>query len=136
MLIFQADVVIRRGRPPEIGPYFGVFHWLAVTTLIMVLLGRVAARFQARGFFAYAHPVLMIASYWLLVGGAINEAFARLDWLQQLARAISPTATQLREYELLYWSHYVNNAVMLIALVMSQVGTRRFRRPAPGVVSA
>jgi uncharacterized membrane protein len=73
-------------RPFVAGPsVFGVFHWLAVITLCFVLLGRFAAARQNRAIWAYTHPIAMTLSYYILIGGAINEAFARLDALHALA---------------------------------------------------
>jgi uncharacterized membrane protein len=127
MFLFNVDVVVRPGQKPLIGPYFGVFHWLAVFTLLLVLLGRLSANRQKKAFFAYAHPVFMIVSYWIVVGGAINEAFTRVRWLHELALAVSPTAKTLVEYKLVVWCQYVNHAVSLVALVAAISGVRRWR---------
>jgi len=127
LFLYTVDVVIRPGQKPLIGPYFGVFHWLAMFTLLLVVLGRVSANRQ-KAFFAYGHPVFMILSYWLLVGGGINEAFARLGWLHDLALAISPGAKTIAEYKLALWFQNANHVVALIALVAAIAGVRRLRR--------
>lgn len=134
LFLFSVDVVVRRGEKPLIGPYFGVFHWLAMFTLLLVVLGRVTANRQDKAFSAYAHPIFMIVSYWLLVGGAINEAFGRLGWLQELALRISPTARTPFEYHLLHWFQYANHTVALVALVAAISGVRRWRRAASQLV--
>jgi uncharacterized membrane protein len=67
---------------------FGFFHWLAVAALVFVLAGFYAASRQARGFWAYLHPASMVLSYYVLVGGLINEAFARIVALHGLATTI------------------------------------------------
>lgn len=136
VFLYSVDVVIRPGQKPLIGPYFGVFHWLAMFTLLLVVLGYVSARWQRKAFFAYAHPVFMILTYWLLMGGAINEAFARIDWLRDLALAVSPGAKTLPEHKLILWSQMVNHAMALLALVVAIVSVRRLRRQARQVVSA
>jgi uncharacterized membrane protein len=128
LFMYSVDVVIRPGQKPLIGPYFGVFHWLAMFTLLLVVLGYVSAKRQGKAFFAYGHPVFMILSYWLLVGGGINEAFARIDWLQELALAVSPGAKTLPEYKLVLWFQLANHAFALIALVAAIAGVRRLRR--------
>jgi len=122
------DVLFRRGRPPEIGQGFGFFHWLAVLTLALVVLGRFAASRQRRAFFAYAHPVCMILSYWFLVGGAINEAFDRIDWVRRAALAVSPGARSIAGYKLLYIVYYINDAVILAALAIAAIQVWRYRR--------
>jgi uncharacterized membrane protein len=74
--------------PFRAGPnIFGFFHWLAVAALVFVLIGYYAARHQNRAFWAFVHPIAMTLSYYDLVGGGINEAFARIDPLRALARA-------------------------------------------------
>src|SRR5579862_9592395 len=76
--IYRFDIA--RYEPFTAGPHvFGVFHWLAVSSLILVILGRYAASRQERAVWAYLHPVAMILSYYLIIGGLINEAFVRLD---------------------------------------------------------
>ena len=73
--------------PFSAGPHvFGFFHWLAVGALAFVVVGRFAASRQSAAFWAYLHPIMMVLSYYLLVGGAINEAFARIDPLRDVAR--------------------------------------------------
>ena len=126
--LYSVDVVIRPGQKPLIGPYFGVFHWLSMFTLLLVVLGYASAKRQRKAFFAYGHPVFMILSYWLLVGGGINEAFARIGWLKELALAVSPGAKTLVEYKLVLWFQFTNHAIALIALVAAIAGVRRLRR--------
>jgi uncharacterized membrane protein len=128
LFLYGVDVVIRRGQKPLIGPYFGVVHWLAMFTLVLVLLGYVSAKRQAKAFFAYGHPVSMILSYWLLVGGEINEAFTRVGWLKELALAVSPAAKTLVEFRLIQWVQFANHAITLVALVAAIAGVRRLRR--------
>jgi uncharacterized membrane protein len=130
LFIFQGqDVIFRSGQPPVLGGKgFGFFHWLAVFTLALVLLGRLAASFQRHAFFAYAHPICMILAYWLLLGGAVNEAFVRVDWVQQAALAISPGARNLAGYKLLYIVYFITDAVILALLGTAVAQVRRFRR--------
>jgi len=136
LFIFSMDVVIRLGQSPLFGPYFGLFHWLAMFTLLLVVLGQLSAKRQRMAFFAYAHPVFMILSYWLLVGAGITAAFARIGWLQELALSISPGAKTLVQYKLLIWVANANHVVHLVALVAAIMGVRRLRRSPSRVVSA
>lgn len=69
---------------------FGFFHWLAVSALFFTALGWFAAYRQRHGVWAYVHPVAMTLGYYVLVGGLINEAFARVEVL----RATAYTATE------------------------------------------
>ncbi len=63
------------------GEGFRIFHWLAVIALLLVALGAIAAPRQARLPWFLAHVSGMVWSYYLLVGGAVNEAFLRLPVL-------------------------------------------------------
>lgn len=64
---------------------FGIFHWLAVIALLLVVLGAFAAPRQARLPWFLAHVSGMVWSYCLLIGGAVNEAFLRLPVLWPVA---------------------------------------------------
>ena len=135
LFLYNMDVVIGAGQKPLIGPYFGFFHWLAMFTLLLVVLGQLSAGRQRIAFFAYAHPIFMILSYWQLVGAGIIAAFTRIDWLRELALSISPGAQTLVQYKLLIWVANANHLLHLVALVAAIVGVRRMRRGAGGVVS-
>jgi len=129
LFIFHGhDLLIRSGQPGvHVGQGFGAVHWLAVITLVVLLLGRLAASRQRVAFFAYAHPICMILTYWMLVGGAINEAFVRVGWLQRAALAISPAARGLADYKLVYIVHFTNDAFILTTIVIAVVQVRQFR---------
>ena len=129
LFIFHGDLLIRSGQHGvHVGRGFGAAHWLAVITLVALLLGRLAASRQRVAFFAYAHPICMIVTYWMLVGGAINEAFVRVGWLQRVAQAMSPAARGLPGYKLVYIVHFTNDALILTAIVIAVVQVRQFRR--------
>lgn len=84
LLIYHFDIPLVRGAKPGPG-VFGLFHWLTIAALFLTLLGYYAASRQGRGFWAYLHPIAMTLSYYLLVGGLINELFARLYILRPFA---------------------------------------------------
>lgn len=91
MAVYRFDVLF--GRPPRTGPHiFGVFHWLALTSLAAVLLAVFAASRQRRLVWAHMHAQAMLFSYYLLIGGLINELLVRVLPLRQLAMAMSPHA--------------------------------------------
>lgn len=82
--IYRFDVA--QFRPLVAGPHiFGLFHWFAVVGLVLVLIGRYAASRQDKVFWAYTHPIAMILSYYDLIGGGVNEVFARIDIFRVLA---------------------------------------------------
>jgi uncharacterized membrane protein len=81
--IYHFDI---RFAPLRVGPnIFGIFHWESVATLGFLLLAVFAAPRQARAPWAYLHPASMLATYYMLVGGLINELFVRLTPLRNFA---------------------------------------------------
>jgi uncharacterized membrane protein len=59
-------------------------HWSGVAALIVVAAGFAFAHYkQPRGWMHW-HLSCMIASYYLLIGGAVNEAFVRVDALRRI----------------------------------------------------
>jgi uncharacterized membrane protein len=84
--IYHFDIVF--SKPVKFGPgHFGIFHWEAVATLIALLIGVFAASRQRRAFWAYAHPIAMLFTYYMLIGGLINELFVRVAVLRNFALA-------------------------------------------------
>jgi uncharacterized membrane protein len=60
-------------------------HTLAVVTLGLIAAGWLAARFkQPRGLRIHIHLSAMIGTYYMLIGGGINEVFIRVDALRAL----------------------------------------------------
>jgi uncharacterized membrane protein len=84
LAIYKGDIGVHGFGPGT----FGFFHWLAVAALAFVLAGFYAASRQARGFWAYLHPASMVLSYYVLVGGLINETFARVVALRGFATSV------------------------------------------------
>ena len=66
---------------------FGLFHREAVATLLVLLLGVYAAPRQQHAVWAYVHPLSMLTTYYMLIGGLINEAFVRITALRAVVRA-------------------------------------------------
>lgn len=69
---------------------FGIFHWEAVATLILLGLGVYAAPRQNCATWAYTHPIAMLLTYYMLIGGLINELFVRVLPLRVFAMAHAP----------------------------------------------
>lgn len=66
---------------------FGKFffpHWLAVATLIVIILGFAMTRFKSFKHWMSFHLTCMIVSYYMLIGGAINEMFLHIPSLRPL----------------------------------------------------
>jgi len=126
LLIYRFDIPLVRGVRQ--GPHvFGLFHWFTVFALFFTLLGYFAASRQSRGFWAYTHPVAMTLSYYLLIGGLINELFARVNLLRPHAvdiingKAVFPS-------HIVNATHIANELAFLIILILFCVKVWRYRR--------
>lgn len=126
LFIYRFDIPLARGTRP--GPHvFGLFHWFTVFALFFTLLGYFAASRQSRGFWAYTHPVAMTLSYYLLIGGLINELFARVNLLRPYSfdlvngRPVFPSHT-------VQMTQTANELAFLIILILFCVKVWRYRR--------
>jgi uncharacterized membrane protein len=67
----------------------GVFyrpHWFAVAALMTVTIGFLCVHFrQPRAYWLNAHLTCMVASYYILIGGGVNEVFLRVSVLHAIA---------------------------------------------------
>lgn len=126
LLIYRFDIPLVRGARPGPG-VFGLFHWFTVFALFFTLLGYWAASRQGRGLWAYTHPVAMTLSYYLLIGGLINEMFARVSALRPYAvdiingKPVFPSHT-------LRMTHMANELAFLIIVVLFSVKVWLYRR--------
>jgi len=65
----------------------GVFwfpHWSGVAALVLIAGGFAFARCKAPRGWMHWHLSCMIASYYLLIGGGVNEVFVRVDALRRI----------------------------------------------------
>jgi hypothetical protein len=70
----------------------------------------------------------MILSYWILMGGALQELFLRVDLARQAALAISPGARNLAGYKLAYILYFSLDAILFATMATAVFQIRRFRR--------
>jgi uncharacterized membrane protein len=66
----------------------GVFffpHWLGIAALVVIALGVAAAHFKIpRRGWLQLHLTCMLSSYYILIGGGVNELFLRVIFLRRL----------------------------------------------------
>ena len=107
---------IARFSPPAVGPgIFGLFHWEAVFTLFFLGLGWFAATRQRRAAFAYLHPVSMLVTYYMLIGGLVNEALVRVSVVRDFALAHAHGARNPAQTPL---AGMIQGSVMLAFIVL------------------
>lgn len=64
-------------------------HWFAVAALVTVAVGFLCAHFKRPDrIWLPGHLTSMVVSYWLLIGGGVNEAFLRVAVLRALAPSV------------------------------------------------
>jgi uncharacterized membrane protein len=67
----------------------GVFyrpHWFGVAALMAVTIGFLCVRLRRpKAYWLNAHLTCMVASYYILIGGGVNEVFLRIDVLHAIA---------------------------------------------------
>lgn len=85
-------------------------HLLAIITLVLIAVGWLAARTHwPRPLWKHAHLSCMILSYYMLIGGGVNEVYLRVDALRELLNREGP--------ELLGLTHGVAMLAFLVLLV-------------------
>jgi uncharacterized membrane protein len=99
--IYKFDII--PGNPPRLGSgTFGIFHWFAVATFLAVAIATFSAlRQRGSVFWSHVHAQSILFSYFMLMGGLINEMFARIVVLRQLALSLSPQAANITQTVLL-----------------------------------
>lgn len=65
-------------------------HWLAIVALAVVVPGYFITKLKRKKIWLSIHILCMVVSYYLLIGGAINEAFLHIGYLRQLQMQQSP----------------------------------------------
>jgi uncharacterized membrane protein len=91
----------------QVGTFFFP-HVLAIVTLILIAAGWGAARLiRQHGAWKHVHLSSMILSYYLLIGGGVNEVYLRIDAMRALLNREGP--------QLIGMTHGV---VMLVFLVL------------------
>lgn len=109
-------------------PTFNRFHWMSIATLVMVAFAIWAASRRRERLGAYGHPMAMIASYYILLGATINEAFARIEPLRVYAIATTPGAQNVLQSRLLAMSQGMGMLIMFIVAVYFIAKVARSRR--------
>ncbi len=117
-------------------PTFNRFHWMSIATLVMVAFAIWAAPRQRERLGAYGHPMAMIASYYMLLGATINEAFARIEPLSTYAIASTPGAQTVLQSRLLNMAQGIGMLIMVIVAVYFAAKVARTRRRTPALATA
>ena len=97
-------------------------HWLALAALAIIIPGYYISRLKNKSYALKVHIIAMVLSYYLLIGGAINETFLHIPYLSQffLAENLSPLDVShlialvffvllILKYLMKYWSNIFPN---------------------------
>jgi uncharacterized membrane protein len=98
-------------------------HWLAVATLVLTVLAYLFAHFRRPAkLWLRGHIASTVLTYYLLLGGGVNEAFLRIDTLRRLSGGFpSP---------LISATHLVLMTLTALALAWLMMNSRERRWPA------
>jgi len=102
----------------------GVFyfpHWFGVAALMAITIGFICVRFRRpKAYWLNAHLTCMLASYYMLIGGGVNEVFLRVDVLH----AMAPDVLNSR---LVGTTHFA--VIAAFAILIAYFNVRYRRRP-------
>jgi uncharacterized membrane protein len=110
----------------------GVFffpHWFAVAALTAIAIGFLCVRLRwPKAYWRNAHLTCMVASYYMLIGGGVNEVFLRIHVLHAMAPDVLNSP-------LVGMTHFANMTTfaILIAYFNVRYWSFRARRPASEV---
>jgi uncharacterized membrane protein len=105
----------------------GVFyfpHWFAIAALIAIAIGFACVRLRPGAYWRNAHLTAMVASYYMLIGGGVNEAFLRVGVLH----AMAPDVLNSRVVGM---THFAVMAIFIILIAYFNVRYRLSRAPMP-----
>lgn len=66
-------------------------HWLAIAVLITIIPGYLVTKYKQYRYWLILHIFCQIFSYYMLIGGAVNELFLHVTSLRPLIINNSPT---------------------------------------------
>jgi uncharacterized membrane protein len=102
----------------------GVFffpHWFAVAALTAIATGFLCVRLRwPKAYWRNVHLTCMVASYYMLIGGGVNEAFLRIDVLH----AMAPNVLNSR---LVGMTHFANMTIFGVLIVYFNIRYWSFR---------
>lgn len=97
-------------------------HWLALAALAIIIPGYYISRLKNKSYALKIYIIAMVLSYYLLIGGAINEAFLHIPYLSQFFLAENPSPLDVShlialvffvllilKYLMKYWSNIFPN---------------------------
>jgi uncharacterized membrane protein len=77
-------------------------HWLAIATIIFAILAYSFARFKwPRVLWLRFHIMSTVLTYYLLIGGGVNEAYIRIDVLRRLSGGFPSPMVSMTHYALI-----------------------------------
>ena len=99
----------------QLGTFFFP-HWLAIITLLTISIGYWAISTKAVQHWLPVHLTCMVVSYYMLWGGAVNEAFLHIASLRQLAEQTNNQALGLAHFGVLL--------IFVVVLIAFAFGTK------------
>lgn len=131
MAVYRFDLI--PGHKPA-AHTFGIFHGMALASFGAVALSIFAATRQRKLVWAHIHAQAMLASFYLLVSGLINEMMVRVLPLRALAMTLSPHAANPATTMLTRCTQSGFLMAWLVLHLWFIIKVNRDRRPAPRTI--
>jgi uncharacterized membrane protein len=94
-------------------------HWFAIAAMLAITVALLAAHFKApKRMWLHVHLTCMVASYYILIGGGVNEVFLRVNFLRRIAPRLDAPVVGLTHFAVMIFF------VILIAYFNVAIATR------------
>jgi uncharacterized membrane protein len=111
---------------------FTAAHWFGVIATVLSAAGFALGRWHGRGqAWKYGHIVCMVGSYYVLVGGGVNEVFLRVNSLRPIFRTQPEVVGEVHGLVMLAFLALV--LAFMLATAVSAWRLRRRHRRGPQV---
>jgi uncharacterized membrane protein len=123
LAVYNFDIVPGAGQGPG---RFGIFHWMTLATLLATVLAVIGAVRQRHSrVWAHVHAQAMLFSYYMLVGGLINELAVRILPLRATVMQVSPHASNPAQTLPVQMAQSLGILVWLVLIVVFTIQVER-----------
>lgn len=107
----------------RVGGFFFA-HWFGVAALIVTTVGITAAHFKIpRAGWMHLHLTSMLVSFYILIGGGVNEVFLRVSFLRRLIPNLNSPVVGLTHFAVMIF--FAGLIAYFNAVTLMRSGARR-----------
>jgi uncharacterized membrane protein len=108
----------------RVGGFFFA-HWFGVAALIVTTVGFTAAHFKIpRAGWIHLHLTCMLMSFYILIGGGVNEVFLRVNFLRRLIPNLNSPIVGLTHFAVMIFFAGLIAYFNAVTLMRSRAGRR------------